>query len=371
MDSACQAACWLLLDGVIQTEDCSSNAVTTSFFLCFCDSSWLVSVTLRKPVLLCVRDLYLLVCINSEGNQAVVVARILVQHSSAAMLVRNALQCLKGSAVWTTSASVAVRSLTPPAQQHYPLPSLQQYQQPLVASEVTRGLTSTASWVPSPVTGWLKRRQRRLLKQQGIKPAARLIAGAVSPHRPVPAHIHRPDYAAAVATTGSRSSSTGPGLSKRPEIQADASSQAGMRAAGKLAAEALQLAGSMAVPGVTTDAIDAAVHEFIISRGAYPSPLGYHGFPKSICTSVNEVVCHGEHQKRVPLLPVSKMMMVVFYGHTTRHNTLWHEEMQEPPFPLPLGFPTQRDDVGILPKGPLLLTGMCWLNQPNCRFVVL
>lgn len=67
-----------------------------------------------------------------------------------------------------------------------------------------------------------------------------------------------------------------------------------MRAVGRLAAEALALAGSMAVPGTTTDDIDAAVHDFLLSRGAYPSPLLYHGFPKSVCTSVNEVVCHGE-----------------------------------------------------------------------------
>jgi methionyl aminopeptidase len=66
-----------------------------------------------------------------------------------------------------------------------------------------------------------------------------------------------------------------------------------MRAAGQLAAQALQLAGNMALPGTTTDDIDVAVHDFLISKGAYPSPLHYHGFPKSICTSVNEVVCHG------------------------------------------------------------------------------
>lgn len=66
-----------------------------------------------------------------------------------------------------------------------------------------------------------------------------------------------------------------------------------MRAVGQLAARALQLAGSMAVPGTTTDDIDAAVHEFLISEGAYPSPLMYHGFPKGLCASVNEVVCHG------------------------------------------------------------------------------
>lgn len=66
-----------------------------------------------------------------------------------------------------------------------------------------------------------------------------------------------------------------------------------MRAAGHLAAEALQLAGSLIKPGVTPDQLDKAVHQFVIATGAYPSPLNYRGFPKSICTSVNEVVCHG------------------------------------------------------------------------------
>jgi methionyl aminopeptidase len=66
-----------------------------------------------------------------------------------------------------------------------------------------------------------------------------------------------------------------------------------MRAAGALAAAALEFAGQLVAVGVTTDALDAAVHDFLVQRGAYPSPLRYQGFPKSICTSVNEAVCHG------------------------------------------------------------------------------
>jgi methionyl aminopeptidase len=66
-----------------------------------------------------------------------------------------------------------------------------------------------------------------------------------------------------------------------------------MRVAGRIAAQALQLCGSMVRPGVTTDEIDRAGHEFLLGHGAYPSTLGYRGFPKSLCTSVNEVVCHG------------------------------------------------------------------------------
>jgi methionyl aminopeptidase len=66
-----------------------------------------------------------------------------------------------------------------------------------------------------------------------------------------------------------------------------------MRAAGKLAAEVLNHAGSLVRPGVTTEEIDAAVHAMIVAAGAYPSPLNYGGFPKSVCTSLNECICHG------------------------------------------------------------------------------
>lgn len=66
-----------------------------------------------------------------------------------------------------------------------------------------------------------------------------------------------------------------------------------MRAAGKLAATVLAHAGTLVKPGVTTDEIDQVVHKMIIDAGAYPSPLNYGKFPKSVCTSVNECVCHG------------------------------------------------------------------------------
>jgi len=68
---------------------------------------------------------------------------------------------------------------------------------------------------------------------------------------------------------------------------------AGMRAAGQLAAETLDLMAEHVRPGVTTDTLDAVCHDFIVSRGAVPAPLNYRGFPKSICTSINHVVCHG------------------------------------------------------------------------------
>ncbi|MCD6023232.1 MAG: Methionine aminopeptidase [Fibrobacteria bacterium] len=60
-----------------------------------------------------------------------------------------------------------------------------------------------------------------------------------------------------------------------------------------LAAEVLQRAGELVKPGITTDEINTFVHDMTIKAGAIPSPLNYHGFPKSVCTSVNDVVCHG------------------------------------------------------------------------------
>ena len=72
-----------------------------------------------------------------------------------------------------------------------------------------------------------------------------------------------------------------------------------MRAACALAADTLVMVGRAVRAGMTTDAIDALVHDYTIEHGAWPSPLNYRGFPKSVCTSVNEVVCHGVPGKRI------------------------------------------------------------------------
>ena len=109
-----------------------------------------------------------------------------------------------------------------------------------------------------------------------------LRPGRLSSPRTVPDHILRPDY----AETGEPSDWVEP-LVRPPEV-IDA-----MRRACKAAAEVLAVVGSHVRPGVTTDALDAIAHEECVARGGYPSPLNYHGFPKSLCTSVNEVICHG------------------------------------------------------------------------------
>ena len=113
-------------------------------------------------------------------------------------------------------------------------------------------------------------------------PRGTLVPGEVSPRRAVPASITRPEYVDRPAPrpfTGS-------------EVK-DAETIRRIRAASRLAAQALQAVGAAVRPGVTTDELDAIGHDYLVSRGAYPSTLGYRGFPKSLCTSLNEVICHG------------------------------------------------------------------------------
>src|ERR1700733_15617368 len=66
-----------------------------------------------------------------------------------------------------------------------------------------------------------------------------------------------------------------------------------MRAAGRLAAETLDMIGPHVVPGVTTERLNTLCHDFMVAHGAVPATLNYRGYPKSICTSINHVVCHG------------------------------------------------------------------------------
>src|SRR6185295_2812441 len=111
---------------------------------------------------------------------------------------------------------------------------------------------------------------------------APLVPGKQSPWRAVPPQITRPEYVGKKRPAQWRGSHV-----QTPEIIER------MRVAGRIAAQATQLAGEHCKPGVTTDEIDKVVHEFLLDHGAYPSTLGYKGFPKSCCTSLNEVICHG------------------------------------------------------------------------------
>ena len=109
-----------------------------------------------------------------------------------------------------------------------------------------------------------------------------LIPGVVSPLLPVPATIARPEY------VGKRTPAkhTGSYVQSQDAV-------AKIRAAGTIAAQAIALVGANCQPGITTDELDKIGHDFMVSQGAYPSTLGYRGYPKSMCTSINEVICHG------------------------------------------------------------------------------
>ncbi len=106
--------------------------------------------------------------------------------------------------------------------------------------------------------------------------------GIISPRRHVPNTIDRPEYLF----------HDGPEVVTASDIKSEETVEK-IRVAGAIAAGALAAAGRAVAPGVTTDELDVIAHDYIISHGAYPSCLGYMGFPKSVCTSVNEIICHG------------------------------------------------------------------------------
>lgn len=98
----------------------------------------------------------------------------------------------------------------------------------------------------------------------------------------MPGTVVKPDYVGVMA----RETYDGPDVMSEEIIEK-------MRIAGRIAADAILVAAAEIAPGVTTDHLDKVAHEFMCDNGAYPSSLQYQGFPKSICSSVNEVICHG------------------------------------------------------------------------------
>ncbi|WP_104129191.1 type I methionyl aminopeptidase [Cryobacterium sp. Y57] len=109
-----------------------------------------------------------------------------------------------------------------------------------------------------------------------------LIPGTVSSTRSVPSHIIRPEY---VGKKGP-SPFTGSDVYSSEKIEL-------IRHSGRIAAEAIAAVGRAIVPGVTTEQLDQIGHDYLVANDAYPSTLGYRGYPKSLCSSVNEVICHG------------------------------------------------------------------------------
>lgn len=113
-------------------------------------------------------------------------------------------------------------------------------------------------------------------------PLGRLQPGTVSPRRHVPASIARPEY----VDRDAPAKFTGSEVKSAETIEK-------IRVASRIAAQAIVEVGTRIEPGVTTDELDRVAHEFLLDHNAYPSTLGYRHFPKSICTSINEVICHG------------------------------------------------------------------------------
>jgi methionyl aminopeptidase len=109
-----------------------------------------------------------------------------------------------------------------------------------------------------------------------------LVPGTLGSTRAVPPAISRPEY------VGKSAPATYTG-----DDTYDAATIDRIRSAGRIAAGALDAVGRAIAPGMTTDDIDAIAHDYVVSHGAYPSTLGYRGYPKSSCTSLNEVICHG------------------------------------------------------------------------------
>jgi methionyl aminopeptidase len=109
-----------------------------------------------------------------------------------------------------------------------------------------------------------------------------LIPGTLGATRAVPPGISRPEYVGKTAPASYVGDDT-----------YDAATVDRIRAAGRIAAGALDAVDRAIAPGLTTDDIDAIAHDYVVSHGAYPSTLGYRGYPKSSCTSLNEVICHG------------------------------------------------------------------------------
>ncbi|KRF31209.1 type I methionyl aminopeptidase [Yonghaparkia sp. Soil809] len=109
-----------------------------------------------------------------------------------------------------------------------------------------------------------------------------LIAGRLSPQRQVPAGIPRPEYVGKAS----------PAAHVGGDVH-DAETIELIRHSGRIAAQAVETVGEAIRPGITTDELDRIAHEFLLAHDAYPSTLGYRGFPKSSCTSINEVICHG------------------------------------------------------------------------------
>ncbi|KAI3432398.1 hypothetical protein D9Q98_003954 [Chlorella vulgaris] len=160
-----------------------------------------------------------------------------------------------------------------------------------------------ASWTehkkvhkPSATHGWhycTRHGQGRSLNMPDFKWTGDLRPARIAPMRPIPSHIPKPDYyltGVPVAEEESRQQ-------KSVKLYSGKAVE-GIRRACLVGRQVLDAAAAAVAPGVTTDEIDRVVHEATLAAGAYPSPYNYYSYPKSVCTSVNEVICHGIPDRR-------------------------------------------------------------------------
>ncbi len=128
-----------------------------------------------------------------------------------------------------------------------------------------------------------KRKKRRPAMRRPTHTSDPVLPGHVSPMRSVPIEIPRPDYA-----------ERGVPIQTTPDdLRKDQATVERMRQAGSAARRVLRRVASHIAPDITTEELDQICHEACIEEGGYPSPLNYNGYPKSLCTSINEIICHG------------------------------------------------------------------------------
>lgn len=149
----------------------------------------------------------------------------------------------------------------------------------------------------------------------GFKFSGPLRPMHISPTRVVPDSIKKPNYAVTGDPFDERAAD------RRPIPEYTPAQIEGMRTVCRLAREVMDIAGMAVRPGITTDEIDAIVHEECLKRKSYPSPLNYRGFPKSCCTSINEVICHGIPDKR-PLVEGDIVNIDITLYHNGYHGDI-------------------------------------------------
>jgi methionyl aminopeptidase len=158
-------------------------------------------------------------------------------------------------------------------------------------------------------------------KFQGYEYTGPLRAFPLTPQKTMPADIPQPDYAqTGVATLEEKTRGSKIHVHTPEQVE-------GMRIACRLGREVLDLAGAMIKPGVTGDEIDEVVHAACLERKCYPSPLNYYKFPKSVCVSVNEVVCHGIPDMRPLETGDIVNLDVTVYVHHEGHG--YHGDLNE------------------------------------------